>query len=249
MCKSKYNNERENQVILLMISERIDGVEKRNYLALKSESTQYNEKSCRRPVKSLSRLLNGISSNHAGDFYCLNCFNSYSSENKLKEHEEICNKHYSCHLIMPELDEKPLKYNHGKKPFKAPCVIYLDLECLLLKMLSCQNDSNNTYTERKAMHEPSGWTILTNCLFDKAKSKLDYCRGIDCIKVLCEKFKDRALRIINYEKKEMIPSSEEENKSYEEQDICHICRKKFNSDIKDKKHQKLKDHCRYTGKI
>ena len=26
-----------------------------------------------------------------GDFYCLNCFSSYTTENKLKEHEEICN--------------------------------------------------------------------------------------------------------------------------------------------------------------
>ena len=69
-----------------MISERIDGVEKRHYLALKSEPEQYNEKSCNLPVKILSRLLNGISSNHIEDFYCLNCLNSYSSEIKLKEH-------------------------------------------------------------------------------------------------------------------------------------------------------------------
>ena len=26
-----------------------------------------------------------------GDFYCLNCFSSYTTENKLKEHEDICN--------------------------------------------------------------------------------------------------------------------------------------------------------------
>ena len=104
--KSKYNNERQNQVTLLMISERIDEIEKRKFLALKSESMQYNGKSYNRPVKSLSRLLREISSNHKGDFYCLNCFNSYSSENKLKEHEEIYNKHDSCHLIIPELDKK-----------------------------------------------------------------------------------------------------------------------------------------------
>ena len=84
MYKSKYSDERENQVILLMISERIDEIEKRHFLALKSEHVQYNGKSCNRPVKSLSRLFKGISSNHVGDFYCLNCFNSYSSENKLK---------------------------------------------------------------------------------------------------------------------------------------------------------------------
>ena len=92
------------------------------------------------------------------------------------------------------------------------------------------------------MHEPSGWTIFTSCSFDKAKSKLHYYRGKDCIKELFKKLKDHALKIINYEKKEMIPLSEEENKSYEEQDACHICRKKFNSDKKDKKHQKVKDH-------
>ena len=92
MYNSKYNNEPENQVNFLTISERIDEIEKRHYLALKNESTKYNGKSHNCQVKSLSRLLRGISSNHKG-FYCLNCFTSYSSENKLKEHEKICNKH------------------------------------------------------------------------------------------------------------------------------------------------------------
>ena len=36
-------------------------------------------------VTNLSGLLKGISSNHKEDFYCLNCFNSYTTENKLKE--------------------------------------------------------------------------------------------------------------------------------------------------------------------
>ena len=108
---------------------------------------------------------------------------------------------------MPELDEKILKYNHGEKSLKALYVIYLDFEYLLVKMLSCQNNSNNSYTERKAIHEPSGWSIFTNCSFDKAKSKLDYYRGIDCIKEL---LKNHAWKIINYEKKEMIPLSDEE---------------------------------------
>ena len=34
-------------------------------------------------VKSLSRLPRGITSNHDGDFHCLNCFHSYKTENKL----------------------------------------------------------------------------------------------------------------------------------------------------------------------
>ena len=52
--KSKYNLKRDNEVILLMIT---DG-EKWHYLA----------------VKKLSALLRGITGNNNGDFYCLNCF-------------------------------------------------------------------------------------------------------------------------------------------------------------------------------
>ena len=51
--KSEYNNERKNQVILLMIANGacIDGVAERHYLALKSESESYDGKLCNRPVK------------------------------------------------------------------------------------------------------------------------------------------------------------------------------------------------------
>ena len=66
---SKYNYKRDNQVVLLMITDN----EKWHYLA----------------VKSVSGLLRGITSNH-GDFYCLNCFHSYTIEKKLKKHQRIC---------------------------------------------------------------------------------------------------------------------------------------------------------------
>ena len=59
-------------------------------------------------VTNLSGLLQGNSSNHEGDFYCLNCFNSYTSKNKLKEHEEICNNQNSCHIEIPEWVSKVL---------------------------------------------------------------------------------------------------------------------------------------------
>ena len=40
-------------------------------------------------VKSLSGLLTGITSNHKEDFYCLNCFHSYRTKNKLESHKKI----------------------------------------------------------------------------------------------------------------------------------------------------------------
>ena len=50
---------------------------------------------------------------------------------------------------MPNEFEKILKYNPGEKSLKVPFVIYADLECLLEKMDSCQNDSKKSSTEKK----------------------------------------------------------------------------------------------------
>ena len=59
-------------------------VKKWHYLALKSERTFDGKKCHNRPVTNSSRLLRGITSNHNEHFYCLNCFHSYSTYNKLK---------------------------------------------------------------------------------------------------------------------------------------------------------------------
>ena len=108
------------------------------------------------PVRSLSRLLRGITSNHIGDFYCLGCLHSFRTDNVLKKHERLCDKHDYCHVKMPTEDNEILKYNHREKSLKAPFTIISDLECLLIKEQSCQNNPEKSYTERKAKHDPSG---------------------------------------------------------------------------------------------
>ena len=117
-----------------------------------------------------------MSSNHRGDF-CLNSFNSYTTKNKLKEHKEICNNHDRHHIEMPKQAEKILKYIHGEKSLKVPFTIYLDLEYLLKKQQSCQNNPEKSYTEKKAIHEPSGWAMFRSCSFVEKENKLNYYRG------------------------------------------------------------------------
>ena len=53
-------------------------------------------------VTSLSALLQGISSNQKEDFCCSTCFNSNTTENKLKEYEEISNNHDNYHMEIPK---------------------------------------------------------------------------------------------------------------------------------------------------
>ena len=88
--------------------------------------------------------------------------------------------------------------------------------------------------------------MFTHCSFDSTKlhsteNKLDCYRGKDCLERLCKNLKEHATKIINYEKKEMIPLTNEENKSYEKQNVCYICKKEFSSDDDDKKYQKVID--------
>ena len=196
-------------------------------------------------AKSMSKLLNGITSNHNGDFYFLNCFHSYRTKNKLKKHEKICRDHDFCYVKLPDEGNKILKYNPGEKSLKVPFVIYADLECLLQKIDTCSNNHEKSYTEKKADHIPSGYSLVTSCSFDESKNNCIYYRGKDCIKRFCDDLRDQAMEIIDYEWKKEIILTNEEKESHENQKVCYICEKEFSAD---KKNWKVRDHCHYTGK-
>ena len=186
-------------------------------------------------MKSISGLLRGITSNHKGNFYCLNCFHQYTTERKLKKPERICNDHDFCHLKMPDEDNKILKYIPGEKSLKAPFIIYADVECLLQKINTCSNNHDKSYTEKKAMHIPSGYFLVTCCSFDKSKNEIKYYRAEDCMKIFCNDLRNQAMKIINYEKKEMIPLTDKEKETHENQKICYIFEQEFCTDKNNKK--------------
>ena len=96
-------------------------------------------------------------------------------------------------------------------------------------------------------HTPSTYSLFTHCSFDLTKNKLDCYRGKDCMKMLCKDLKEHAIKIINCEKKEITPLTDEE-KSCKKQKICFICRKGFSTDDDNKNYHKVRDHCHYTEK-
>ena len=224
--KSRCNLTRVKHVILLMINNG----ENWHYLV----------------VTKLSGLLRGIISNHKEDFYCLNCFCAYSAKNKLEEHKKICENNKYCNVEMPTKDNNTIKYNQGEKYIKLPFVIYADLECLLEKISTCQNNPNESSATEINEYAPLGYLLFMHSSLNKSKNKLDYYRGKDCMKKSCKDLRTHATKIINYEKKKMIPLTIKEKMHYNEQKICHICKKEFGNN--DKKHYKVRDHCHYTGK-
>ena len=109
---SKHRKTCNTHANLLMIT---DGTDNWHYLA----------------IKSISGLLRGVTSRHNGDYYCLNCFQSYTKEK------------------MPVEDDKTLKYVSREKSLKVIFVIYPDLECLLKKINTCKITQTNLTQKRK----------------------------------------------------------------------------------------------------
>ena len=95
------NSKSEKQVILLMILNRqkcqakSKGKQQWHYLA----------------VKKLSTLLRGTKSKINGDFYCLNCLQSFRTRNKYESHKKVCENKDFYKVVMPSEETKILEFN------------------------------------------------------------------------------------------------------------------------------------------
>ena len=222
---SKHNKTRNIQVNLLMIT---DNENNWHYLA----------------IKSLPGLLRDITSTNHGDFYCLNCFHSYRTLNALKNHEKLCENHDYCNVKMPNDDNKYISSTSGKNSLRMPIVVYADFECLLVKIDSCDKNPNMSYTEKKDMHIPCGYSITTCYSYDKSLNKTKYYRGLNCVKKILN-------NCIYFEEKPMLPLTDNEKVLYDNEKQCYICEKEFRADKKSKDYKnkcKVRDHCHFTGK-
>ena len=109
----------------------------------------------------------------------MGCLHSLRTDNALKKHERQSNNSDYCHIEMSTKDNNKLKYNHGEKSLKVSFTIYADLEFLLIKQNPCQNNFNESCTERKTMHEPSGYALSLINSFDSKENKYNFHRGED----------------------------------------------------------------------
>ena len=111
----------------------------------------------------------------------------------------------------------------------------------------------NLIQKKKTKHTPSGYSLFTNCPFDPTKNKRDCYKGEDCMKKNCKDLREHTTEIVNSEKKEMILLTNEQNKSYEKQNVCYSCKKELNTNENCKntfkQYQKVRHHCPYTGKF
>ena len=154
---SKHNSNREKQVILLMIPTG----EGWHYLA----------------VKKLLTLLRGITSERHSDFYCLNCFRSFPTENKSESYKNVCENKDLYNIIMPSKDTKISGSNQYQKSDKPPFIIYADVDCLIEKINGCKNNPENSFATKVGKHIPSCFSVSTISSFKSIENKHGVCRG------------------------------------------------------------------------
>ena len=89
-------------------------------------------------------------------------------------------------------------------------------------MSTCINNPNESSTTEINTHTPTGYSIFTHCLFDESKNKLNYYRKDDCMNKFCKNLREHFTKIINYEKKKMIPLTTKEKIYHNKQKICYV---------------------------
>ena len=69
------------------------------------------------------------------------------------------------------------------------------------------------------------------------------------MKKLCESLREHTMKIVDFEKKKMIPLTSEPQELHEKTKISYICKEKFKHKYtNDKNYRQIKDHCYYTNK-
>ena len=220
---SKHNKTRDHKINLLMIT---DGNGIWHDIA----------------IKSISALLNGVSSEHNGDFYRLNCSNSYRSKQKLVDHEKLsANNDFSA---MPEENNKFISRTPGKNTLKNPFIIYADFDCILKPIDTCDNAPDNSFTIKQNVHTPCGFSMLTSYAYDKKLNYHTYYRNKYCLAMFSKALKSEIDKIISIKQKPMNPLTRQEIIAHNNAKTCFICEKAF---VDDENNIKVRDHCHCTG--
>ena len=196
---------------------------------MKSDKEENSD--CMKPTKSFSRLMRDISSNSHENYYCFGCFHSFRCKSTLEKHTQLCKDHDFCKIKLPENDKKIKEHKPDSKALRMNCIIYIDLEYLLVNYDACSNNPIKSHTTNIAQHIPLGYSI--NVVRNHNNSfVVNYYRGKDCIQKLCKELRDIGEKLFNTEKKPMTPLTPKQEKEQNNSKRCYICQRKFNNNKK-----------------
>ena len=120
-----------------------------------------------------------------------------------------------------------LEFNQYMQSDKMSYIIYADTESLIKKQMEVQIIQKILQQQKLESIFLVDIFNVNYMAFDNIYKKHTLYRGEDCIKKICESLREHAKKIIDFEKKKMLPLTKEELKSYQDTKVCYICGKKL----------------------
>ena len=107
----------------------------------------------------------------------------------------------------------------------------------------------NSSTTKISEHISCRYSVSTIWAFDYTENKYNLYRRKDCTKKFSESLREIAKNVIEFEKKQMLPLTQEELKSHQDARNCYICGKRILKKLFESiNYWKVRDHCHYTCK-
>lgn len=197
-------------------------------------------------IKDLSRLVGSQVSKHkCKKHICRYCLHAFTTAKGLMNHKPHCAVHGAVRSRMPK-PGSVVEFKHFNNKFKAPFVIYADLECLLCKYQGCENGDGQSWTEKTHKHVPCGFCIYVVSEY-RQFSPVVY-RGPDCITKMYQELEKMESRITQWLQKNQDVSRmtfrEGDEERIEKATHCHICEQPFKANM-----TRCRDHDHVDGKF
>lgn len=197
-------------------------------------------------ARNLSHLLRSQKTKSKNKMhFCDRCLRHFCSETKLDDHILKCREGTGDDTTIRMPEDTTLRFTNHHKQLELPFRISADFETM-----NCRNVWSSDSHRYERQHEPSGakYSIYSN--IHKKCIKQFIFRGKDCVRIMLKQLHKDCENLYYeyfYNHKQLNMTMEEE-KVYNESDICHIC-KEGDFCEEDTNRQKVRDHCHLTGKF
>ena len=216
------------QVVVHRISEKGGEVPRINLMLTKQgENTHYSL------VKRLSALLFDQSKNCNSKHFCERCLHGYSRRDFLERHKPECKGLLKSptRTNMPKQGENKMYFTNYHKQMKAPYVVYVDFECLVRKIATCEPDNKQSFTIKTEKHEPCGFSYLVVRSDGQTFGPYTY-RGEDAVFVFLRWLQNHEMEMRkDMENKRPLVMTNQDWQKYKRAGECHICNKSLYKDL------------------
>ena len=187
-------------------------------------------------------------------FYCLHCLNSFSSNDVLEKHQQLCS------LNKPKIESTPLKdskeatiaFKNFEKSHRLEYTAYVDFEtclpgsstfCDICQRLKCKCDAS--FTDVLTKQIPIAYSLLILGPNKKVVHEHSFA-GVDAhvnlIRHLLDQEKEWIKSTLAY--KHPLNMSKENSLDFEAKKECYICSIPFTDEV-----VKVRDHSHFNGKF